>query len=111
MAGPWRREGHGLEAGSPACRVWMDDTESVELGLSGNWVDQGLEGALGSMKHLPPSGPEVQGWERKQPCPLRAEGLDCGQQHPPGTAGDVPLHLACGGQECCSASCRAEASP
>lgn len=30
----------------------MDDTESVELGLSGNWVDQGLEVALGSRKHL-----------------------------------------------------------
>ena len=39
VAGPWRRGGHGLEAGSPICRVWMDDTESVELGLSGNWVD------------------------------------------------------------------------
>ena len=110
MAGPWRREGRGLEAGSPACRVWMDDMESVELGLSGNQVDQGLEGALGSRKHLPPSGPEVQGWERK-PRPLRAEGLDCGQQRPPGTSGDVPLHLAYGGQECCSASCRAQASP
>ena len=100
----------GLEAGSPACRVGTDDMESVELGPSGNQVDQGWKEPWGAGSTYRLQAQRFRGGRENHPAHLGQRGSTVGNSTPGDTRGRATTS-SLWRPGCCLVSYRAQASP